>query len=46
MLITVGGGKPLWDTFHTMTGRAIQGQLSADMALVMTRVFTVILDSL
>ena len=45
-LITIGGGKPLWDTFHIITGRAMQTSWNADMALAMTRCLTVVLDSL
>ena len=45
-MVTIGGGKPLFDTFHVMTGRQIRGKYAADMALAMTRALSVILDSL
>ena len=45
-LAAVGGAKPLWDTFHMMTGRNPQGQLHADLALATTRFITVVMDSL
>ena len=45
-LATIVGAKPLWDTFHTMTGRNPRGGFSADTVLAATRLMTVVLDSL
>ena len=45
-MAAVTGAKPIWDTFHTMTGRNPKGTFSADLALAYTRLMTVVLDSL
>ena len=45
-LATIFGAKPLWDTFHQVSGRPALGSMSADTALSMTRFLTVAFDSL
>eukprot|EP00618_Florenciella_parvula_P016977 CAMPEP_0119473200 /NCGR_PEP_ID=MMETSP1344-20130328/4942_1 /TAXON_ID=236787 /ORGANISM="Florenciella parvula, Strain CCMP2471" /LENGTH=2127 /DNA_ID=CAMNT_0007506261 /DNA_START=134 /DNA_END=6517 /DNA_ORIENTATION=- len=45
-LVAVCGGKPLWDTYHTMFDKPTQGVLTAAAALTITRFMQVVMDSL
>jgi len=45
-LAAVCGGKPLWDTYHTMFDKPIQGGQTAAAALTFTRFLQVVVDSL
>ena len=45
-LVAVCGGKPLWDTYHTMFDKVIKGSFHAPMALAATRAQLVTFDSL
>ena len=45
-LAAVCGGKPLWDTYHTMFDKPTQGNFTAAAALASTRFIQVVMDSL
>ena len=45
-LVTVLGGKPIWDTYHTMFNKPTKGTVSAVMALAGTKFMQVAFDSL
>jgi hypothetical protein len=45
-LVAVCGGKPLWDTYHTMFDKPVQGAYTAASALTVTRFMQVVMDSL
>ena len=44
--MAVCGGKPLWDTYHTMFDKPTKGDLGATLALALTRAQLVTFDSL
>ena len=44
--MAVCGGKPLWDTYHTMFDKPTKGSLSGAAALTGSKVIQVAFDSL
>ena len=45
-LVTLFGGKPLWDTYFTATNKPIRGTIGAEAALTGTRAMTVAFDAM
>ena len=45
-LVTLVGGKPLWDTYFTATNKPIRGTISAELSLTYTRGMMVAFDAM
>ena len=45
-LVTLFGGKPLWDTYFMATNKPLRGTISAEVALSFTRGMTVAFDAM